>query len=68
MRKDNGRIIGAALGGAAVATVYALTGPFGLIMLASALGVVDAGANLGELIVETVHEAEPSYDIKIAIY
>ena len=68
MRKDTGRIIGTALGGVAAVAAYTLTGPFGLITLASAIEIVDAGACLGEAVARAVCEAEPSYDIKIAIY
>lgn len=67
MSKTAGRMVGSALGGAAAATAYALTGPFGLIALASTLGIINVGANWGEAVVEAVAEAEPSYDIKISI-
>ncbi len=67
MSKMTGRVVGSALGGAAAAAAYALTGPFGLIALASTLGIIDAGGNWGEAIAEAAAEAEPSYDIKISI-
>lgn len=67
MSQIAGRMVGSAFGGAAAATAYALTGPFGLIALASTLGIINVGANWGETVVEAVAEAEPSYDIKISI-
>lgn len=67
MSKTAGRMVGSAFGGAAAATAYALNGPFGLIALASTLGIINVGANWEETVVEAVAEAEPSYDIKIYI-
>jgi hypothetical protein len=67
MNKLAGTMVGATLGGVAAVAAYTMTGPFGLMMLASTLVTINSAADIGGSIAELTDPTEPSFNIRISI-
>ncbi len=67
MKKKTGAIVGGTVGGVAAVAAYALTGPIGLMVLASTLITIDTSARLGAMVAEACDEGSREFSVAINV-
>ena len=67
MNKRVGTVVGAAVGGVAAVAAHVMTGPIGLMVLASTLVTIDTSARLGAMVAEVCDEGSRDFTVAINV-
>lgn len=67
MKKRAGAIVGATVGGVAAVAAHFVTGPIGLMVLASTLVTIDTSARLGAMVAEACDEGSRDFSVAINV-
>ena len=67
MKKRAGAIVGATAGAVAAVTAHFVTGPIGLLVLASTLVTIDTSARLGAMVAEACDEGSREFSVSINV-